>query len=110
VDRQPSRIQQRRTKDWRKPPGAVSVARRRRDRFGYPGFGNPFPVEVPGDPASHAAAVMAFLEWVTAPGQADLLARACRELAGRDLMCWCAPDLPCHADVWLELVNDQDDD
>src|SRR5262245_58140969 len=99
----PTRIQQRRAKGWRKPPGARSVSR--------PGpFGNPFRVEVPGDPASHAAAVMAFLEWVTAPAQAGLPARARRELAGHDLMCWCAPDLPCHADVWLELVNDQDDD
>lgn len=26
-------------------------------------------------------------------------------LAGRDLACWCAPDLPCHADVLLELAN-----
>lgn len=27
------------------------------------------------------------------------------ELAGRDLMCWCPPDLPCHVDVLLELAN-----
>ena len=26
-------------------------------------------------------------------------------LAGRDLMCWCPPDLPCHADVLLEIAN-----
>jgi hypothetical protein len=28
-----------------------------------------------------------------------------RDLAGRDLACWCKPDQPCHADVLLELVN-----
>lgn len=27
------------------------------------------------------------------------------ELAGRDLMCWCALDQPCHADVLLELAR-----
>lgn len=28
-----------------------------------------------------------------------------RELAGRDLVCWCPLDQPCHADVLLELAN-----
>lgn len=28
-----------------------------------------------------------------------------RELAGRDLVCWCPLDEPCHADVLLELAN-----
>lgn len=28
-----------------------------------------------------------------------------RELAGRDLACWCPLSLPCHADVLLELAN-----
>lgn len=28
-----------------------------------------------------------------------------RELAGRDLACWCDLDQPCHADVLLELAN-----
>ena len=28
-----------------------------------------------------------------------------RELAGHDLVCWCRPDQPCHADVLLELAN-----
>jgi hypothetical protein len=27
------------------------------------------------------------------------------QLAGRDLVCWCALDKPCHADVLLELAN-----
>ena len=27
------------------------------------------------------------------------------ELAGRDLVCWCPLDRPCHADVLLELAN-----
>jgi len=28
-----------------------------------------------------------------------------RELAGKDLACWCAVDGPCHADVLLEVAN-----
>jgi hypothetical protein len=28
-----------------------------------------------------------------------------RELAGRDLMCWCPLSQPCHADVLLEIAN-----
>ena len=28
------------------------------------------------------------------------------KLRGRDLMCWCPLDQPCHADVLLELAND----
>lgn len=27
-----------------------------------------------------------------------------KELAGKNLVCWCAP-LPCHADILLELAN-----
>ncbi|WP_459969475.1 DUF4326 domain-containing protein [Nocardioides pyridinolyticus] len=26
-------------------------------------------------------------------------------LAGRDLACWCRRDLPCHADVLLEVAD-----
>ena len=28
-----------------------------------------------------------------------------RELAGRDLACWCPLDQPCHADVLLRVAN-----
>ncbi len=27
-----------------------------------------------------------------------------KQLAGKDLVCWCAPN-PCHADVLLEIAN-----
>jgi len=29
------------------------------------------------------------------------------ELRGFDLVCWCKPDEPCHADVLLELANEE---
>ncbi|HEX4814268.1 MAG TPA: DUF4326 domain-containing protein [Nonomuraea sp.] len=34
----------------------------------------------------------------------ELVEAARRELAGKDLACWCAPDVVCHADVLLEVV------
>jgi hypothetical protein len=30
---------------------------------------------------------------------------ACRELKGKDLICWCKPGAPCHADVLLAIAN-----
>jgi hypothetical protein len=35
------------------------------------------------------------------PGPGQILT----ELRGKDLMCWCPLDSPCHADVLLELAN-----
>lgn len=95
----PKRIRLSRSWGWRLPEGGRKVAR--------PGpFGNPFLVDPVGDPAAaHAEAVGAFRDWITLPEQAGLRERARRELRGRDLACWCASDLPCHAEVLLEIAN-----
>jgi hypothetical protein len=50
---------------------------------------------------AHALAVEMYEPWLHARPQ--LLDDARSELAGRDLMCWCALTLPCHADVLLKL-------
>jgi hypothetical protein len=34
-----------------------------------------------------------------------VLDRVRKELRGRDLVCWCALDMPCHADVLLAVAN-----
>jgi hypothetical protein len=83
-----------------KPPGTWIVTRPSK-------FGNPFRLTLReyGDPAAHARVVAQYQEWITAPQQAELLALARRELRGLDLGCTCRPGLPCHADVLLELVN-----
>ncbi len=91
----PVRIQQRRLKGWRKPAGAVSVARPGR-------WGNPFPVQQ-GD---HATAVRLFEQYLET--QPELVAAAKSLLKGKDLMCFCPLQKPCHADVWLKLVNAED--
>jgi hypothetical protein len=104
----PERVQLSRRKGWRMPPNTVSVAR--------PGpFSNPFVVRPDLKPGTAlprmrtsvrtpAAAVRAFRDYV--PQRPALVLRAKRELRGRNLACWCGLEDDCHADVWLEIVND----
>ena len=76
------------------PPNGKRVTRPSR-------WGNPFRIGVEAKDAAQAVAM--FREHVL--GQPVLLELARRELKGFDLGCTCALDQPCHADVWLELVN-----
>jgi len=111
----PRRIKRERTRGWRAPAGARYVGRGTR-------WGNPNQItqtatngwNVNHDNGSsvgvfaskreaHRFAVEAYRAHLKAnPKLAD---RARVELRGRDLMCWCPPELPCHVDVLLELVN-----
>jgi Domain of unknown function (DUF4326) len=88
----PRRIQLRRTPGWRKPPGAVVVARPTR-------WGNPYPVATHG----REQALALFRRHLA--DHPELVAAARRELAGKDLACWCKPGEACHADIWLEVAN-----
>jgi len=117
----PHRIQLSRRKGWRKPEGAIVVARPTH-------WGNPFSVSRLGrplairlfentvrgvwDPSLLAGlddGVAANVEsdreaWLRRLGARPIeLART--ELAGHDLACWCRLDEPCHADVLLRLAN-----
>lgn len=85
----PVRIQRKRTKGWKMPAGAVYVGRGSK-------WGNPFTLENSGHvhPAIRFACEVAPLMDVT-------------ELRGKDLACWCALDEDCHADVLIELANDE---
>jgi Domain of unknown function (DUF4326) len=85
------------------PDGAVYVGR------GAPGlraslYSNPFRESTHGLPEASRL----YLEHLAS--RRDLLERAQRELAGRDLACWCPlpaagePDL-CHAAVLLDVAN-----
>lgn len=89
----PTRVQLRRTKGWRKPAGTIVVARPSK-------WGNPFKITNERDAAE---AVAEYRTWVET--QPELIEDAKRELAGRDLLCWCRPGAPCHADVLLEIAN-----
>lgn len=54
-------------------------------------------------PQANAAAVEHFREYLARNPR--LVDQAREQLTGLNLACWCAPFLPCHADVWLALVN-----
>lgn len=118
----PVRVQQRRTRGWRKPENTVSVARP--SKFGNPfAIGHTFKVVDSGGVITDysqwrsvfirdsAEAVARYAEWVEGririvsfhwrPTRADIR----QHLAGRNLMCFCPLDQPCHADVLLELAN-----
>ena len=83
------------------PEGAIYVGRPSR-------FGNPFKVGQPltDDPddgrLTQALAVENFRWLASISPNAE---RWAAELRGRDLVCWCPLDQPCHADVLLELAN-----
>lgn len=88
----PKRLRRSRGKGSRLPAGAVVVTRPTK-------WGNPFAFE------SRTKAVEAF-DLAMRQGLLPItIADVRRELAGRDLACWCPLDSPCHADVLLEIAN-----
>ena len=91
------------------PPDAVYVGRPTR-------WGNPFPIGMmlpDGDPvelqyrATRRDVVDRFDDACAGlmVGGPLFSAEDLAPLAGRDLVCWCPLDQPCHADVLLELAN-----
>ena len=73
------------------PPGSVYVGRPTK-------WGNPFVI---GRDGTRAEVIDKYRGWLL--DQPHLLA-ALPELAGKDLVCWCAP-CACHADTLLKLAN-----
>jgi hypothetical protein len=125
------RIQRRRTKGWRMPPGAVYVGRPTK-------WGNPWRVgsgrfigEISENwfdvPVSPLGAVRQYEAWLRGSwplvlpsgltingwrgarrylaARREAICNNLLELRGRDLVCWCPLDAPCHADVLLEMAN-----
>ena len=74
------------------PDGAVYVGRPTK-------WGNPFALD---DPVEAVAVYRYELESGRLRVSVDDVRR---ELAGKDLVCWCASKRPCHADVLLEIAN-----
>lgn len=62
-------------------------------------WGNPFAIDADN---SRRDVVGKYLVWLFE--HPELVEQARRELAGKDLVCWCAPS-PCHADTLLALAN-----
>jgi len=86
----PVRIQRKRVKGWRMPEGAIYVGRGSR-------WGNPYRIGTCLIPDARAA-VDAFA--ANLPLSIDLSA-----LRGRDIVCWCPLDQPCHGDILLRIAN-----
>lgn len=62
-------------------------------------WGNKFVI---GEDGTREEVVAKYREWLL--GHPELMETAKRELAGKDLICWCAPR-SCHGDVLLEVAN-----
>ena len=109
----PQRIQRRRTKGWRMPVGAVYVGRP--TKWGNPWAIADFPARgVPSEgyismPERHRLVVDYFVRTLRLPGDEGInyppTEEIQAELYGKDLVCWCPLDQPCHADVLLEVAN-----
>lgn len=91
----PVRIQRKRTAGWKMPDNTVYVGRPTI-------FGNPFDHQTLG----HETAVENYRVMLEAHMKGNTyLARAVNELKGKNLACWCSLDMPCHADLLLEMAN-----
>ena len=127
---EPRRIQRKRTKGWRMPEGAVYVGRP--TLWGNPyTLRDVREMYLGVEPSDRRAAAVRLYrrelthfglltdyDWVVSEKRWDETRRAIDAsgaqsmaeyapfaLRGRDLVCWCPLDQPCHADVLLELAN-----
>lgn len=92
----PLRIQRSRRAGWKAPADAVYVGR-------PTCWGNPYEREELG---SSELLVALYRDWIRSDARSAVIARRrLPELRGKVLMCWCALQAPCHADVLLELAN-----
>jgi hypothetical protein len=96
----PKRIQRKRTKGWKMPEGAVYVGRPTL-------FGNPFKaVLTDSGPITPRMAVDGYRAMLKRPEKQVYRNVIKATLRGKDLACWCPIDQPCHADVLLEVANE----
>lgn len=115
------RIQRKRTRGWKAPENSVYVGR-------PTVFGNPFTIEnaLKANPNSSVDearfwVMRAFHQWLCGsvrlsdvlPERRAEILRRLPELRGKTLLCWCplhdknGKIFPCHADVLLEMANEE---
>ena len=103
----PLRIQRKRTKGFKLPPGAVCVTRPGR-------WGNPFETAAEFDAAYRmvAASIDVSVCFPVIPWHIDqdfgrmvAIVRGIHMLKGKQLACWCPLDKPCHADILAREAN-----
>lgn len=121
----PIRVQRKRTKGWKMPENTVYVGRPTR-------WGNPFKVGEHYECTAWLAVMFDYREFIKfyidgiTPNTVDEAVRLYRKsieakfklwnttmqeeiklLKGKNLACFCPLDKPCHADVLLELANEE---
>jgi Domain of unknown function (DUF4326) len=105
----PYRVRLSRKKGSRMPPNTIKVDRTTR-------WGNPFHTHGDGRPMERLVAVAIFTYQIQRAGgyiaklpgdhyYLNTLAIIRKELAGKNLACWCPLDHPCHADELLRIAN-----
>lgn len=95
----PTRIQRKRTRGYRSPPGTVYCGRPTR-------WGNPFPVGIGDVKLTIEQSLSYYRQWLLHmlwrdPTFLDPLRTA------KHLSCWCGLDAACHVDVLLEVMREQ---
>lgn len=65
-------------------------------------WGSPYPLKKESERANAIARYRAYLD-----ANEKLGDEARKELAGKNLACWCKPGLPCHAEILLRVANSQ---
>lgn len=108
----PIRVQRQRSKGWKKPPQTVYVGR-------GSAWGNPFVVGKDGTAQECITKYLDYLLPYRHIGKNSDMDKLLfsqmhyesirRELRGKNLMCWCKLDQPCHADALLEIANSKAD-
>jgi len=97
----PERVQLSRRRGWRMPANTVKVDRTTR-------WGNPYVGGSHLTPEQRGYVTGLFNEYLQRPEQAEEVAAIRAQLRGKNLACWCPLDQPCHADVLLQIANDED--
>ena len=100
----PVRIQRKRTKDWRMQTESKALNGLYAVYVGRPTkWGNPFRIGRDGtakECVDKYRTLIAGNRW-TSPNEWEIRGK----LRGRNLVCFCPLDQPCHADILLELAN-----
>jgi len=112
----PTRIQRRRVKGWRMPENTTYVGRGSK-------WGNPYKVTEDNNVVApdgqliivgykhdaHKVAVDLYHKIIAGEMESleyyQKIDEIRAELKGKNLACWCAEGLPCHADLLIEIAN-----
>lgn len=105
---QPVRIQRSRKKGYDMQAASRAINGLPCVSVGRPGpFGNPY--EGDGGGKNHEYLAGLYLKYLKRPEQADLVQLIRERLCGKNLACWCGTDQPCHADILLEIANEEEE-